>query len=36
MSATMSKMRGISRKGLDAAFEEQETRKSNLILHAHL
>ncbi len=36
MSATMPKMRGISRKGLDAAFEEQETRKSNLILHAHL
>ena len=28
--------RGISRKGLDAAFEAEEVRKSNLILEAHL
>lgn len=28
--------RGISRKGLDAAFEADEVQKSNLILEAHL
>jgi hypothetical protein len=29
-------LRGISREGLDEAFEAEEIRKSNLILEAHL